>query len=92
MTQTAESAMFQSDASDRRINELVADAAEDRDAIETVVDQLIAVLENLHRRDVTYADGGNGLDLIVLAKQFRPHSPEQVALKAREVAIELENL
>lgn len=83
---------FRSDASDRRINEHVADSAEDRDAIETVVDQLIAVLENLRRRDVTYADGGNGLDLIVLARQFRPLSPEQVALKAREVAIELENL
>lgn len=83
---------FRSDASDRRINEHVADAEEDRALLMSLWLHMRAELDKLHRRDVTLCDGGNGTDLIALARQFRPHSPEQVAIKALEVAIELESI
>lgn len=88
---TSETNFFWSDAAERRIRNCEADAAEDRALIEAAIDRFLADLDKLHRRDITYADGGNGLDLIVLAQQFRPHSPAMVAMRAREVAIDEEN-
>lgn len=83
---------FWSDAAEARFAEHVDDALDDFEAFRAWVQMGKDMVRDCHVSDVTLCDSGTMEDIAGIIRDLEPHSPEQVALKAREVAIELENL
>lgn len=82
--------MWNSPATEKRIEEYEADALADLKDLSLIWQNLTIVLNRMRVRDVTLCDGGNLVDLMGLAEQFRPHSVAEVGRHAREVAADRE--
>jgi hypothetical protein len=73
-------------AGERRINECVADALEDREELSRWYALGLRLLLRLHEDRVTLCDAGCGIDLQGIVESLKPWSVEEVRRVAEEVA------
>lgn len=70
----------------RRIDECVMDALDDREALSRWYAEGLRLLLRLHEDRVTLCDAGCGVDLQGLVESLKPWSEEEVRKVAEEVA------
>lgn len=84
--------MWNSPATERRIEEVVAGAEEDRLALLKWWLDGVEMFSNMHEKRITLCDAGCGIDLEGIIRDLTPHDDAAVEKHAREVAADWEEV